>query len=139
MHCMPMILLFVSSVSCALFLYFFLLTFTSMFRAINVPFLSNLTFLSMSSLLLLFTLFVAITLRTVFFFFSFSLFGSFVQLYRAHSSFSCHLRLNISLESCTMLVSSLFCFQVNIYLTVCSNLYLFPTLEPSPLFFSLTL
>ena len=138
MHCMPMILLFVSPVSCALFLYFFLLTFTSMFRAINVPFLSNLTFLSMSSLLLLFTLFVAITLRTVFFF-SFSLFGSFVQLYLAHSSFSCLLRLNISLESCTMLVSSLFCFQVNIYLTVSSNLYLFPTLEPSPLFFSLTL
>ena len=139
MHCMPMILLFVSSVSCALFLYFFLLTFTSMFHAINVPFLSNLTFLSMSSLLLLFTLFVAITLRTVFFFCSFSMFGSFVQLYLAHSSFSCLLRLNISLESCTMLVSSLFCFQVNIYLTVSSNLYLFPTLEPSPLFFSLTL
>ena len=139
MHCMPMILLFVSPVSCALFLYFFLLTFTSMFRAINVPFLSNLTFLSMSSLLLLFTLFVAITLRTVFFFCSFSMFGSFVQLYLAHSSFSCLLRLNISLESCTMLVSSLFCFQVNIYLTVCSNLYLFPTVEPSPLFFSLTL
>ena len=139
MHCMPMILLFVSPVSCALFLYFFLLTFTSMFHAINVPFLSNLTFLSMSSLLLLFTLFVAITLRTVFFFCSFSMFGSFVQLYLAHSSFSCLLRLNISLESCTMLVSSLFCFQVNIYLTVSSNLYLFPTLEPSPLFFSLTL
>ena len=137
MHCMPMILLFVSPVSCALFLYFFLLTFTSMFRAINVPFLSNLTFLSMCSLLLLFTLFVAITLRTVFF--SFSLFGSFVQLYLVHSSFSCLLRLNILLESCTMLVSSLFCFQVNIYLTVCSNLYLFPTVEPSPLFFSLTL
>ena len=137
MHCMPMILLFVSPVSCALFLYFFLLTFTSMFRAINVPFLSNLTFLLMFSPLFLLFYFVAIILRTVFFFIS--LFGSFGQLYLAHSSFSCLLRLNISLESCTMLVSSLFCFQVNIYLTVCSNLYLFPTVEPSPLFFSLTL
>ena len=47
--------------------------------------------------------------------------------------------LNISLKSCTMLFSSLFDFQVNIYITVCFNLNLFPIVESSPLFFSLTL
>ena len=49
------------------------------------------------------------------------------------------LRLNISFKSCTMLFSSLFDFQVNIYITVCFNLNLFPIVESSPLFFSLTL
>ena len=49
------------------------------------------------------------------------------------------LRLNISFKSCTMLFSSLFDFQVNIYITVCFNLNFFPILESSPLFFSLTL
>ena len=49
------------------------------------------------------------------------------------------LRLNISFKSCTMLSSSLFDFQVNIYITVCFNLNLFPIVESSPLFFSLTL
>ena len=49
------------------------------------------------------------------------------------------LRLNISFKSCTMLFSSLFDFQVNIYLIVCFNLNLFPIFESSPLFFSLTL
>ena len=43
-HCMPMILLFVPSMSYAPFLQFFLSTFTSMFRLINVPFHCNLTF-----------------------------------------------------------------------------------------------
>ena len=46
---MPMILLFVPSMSYAPFLQFFLSTFTSMFRLINVPFHCNLTFLSMSN------------------------------------------------------------------------------------------
>ena len=49
------------------------------------------------------------------------------------------LRLSISFKSCTMLFSSLFNFQVNIYITVCFNLNFFPILESSSLFFSLIL
>ena len=84
---------------------------------------------------LLLTLFVAIILRTVFFFIA--LFGNFVLLNLLHSSFSPLIK--ISFKSYTMLFSSLFDFQVNIYITVCFNLNFFPILESSPLFFSLTL
>ena len=88
---------------------------------------------------LLLTLFVAIILRTVFcfFFFFIALFGSFVQLNLLHSSFSPLIK--ISFKSYTMLFSTLFDFQANIYITVCFNLNSFPILESSPLFFSLTL
>ena len=53
-HSMPMFIfvIFDISTSCAVFLLFFWLTLTSMIHAINVPFLSNLTFPSMSSPLL---------------------------------------------------------------------------------------
>ena len=84
---------------------------------------------------LLFTLFVSNILRTVFFFIA--LFGNFVLLNLLHSSFSPLIK--ISFKSYTMLFSSLFDFQVNIYITVCFNLNFFPILESSPLFFSLTL
>ena len=84
---------------------------------------------------LLLTLFVAIILRTVFFFIA--LFGNFVLLNLLHSSFSPLIK--ISFKSYTMLFSSLFDFQANIYITVCFNLNFFPILESSPLFFSLTL
>ena len=87
-----------------------------------------------SPLFLLFTLFVSIILRTVFF--------SLLCLVVLFSWILCIarslLRLNISFKSCTMLFSSLFDFQANIYITVCFNLNLFPILESSPLFFSLT-
>ena len=88
-----------------------------------------------SPLFLLLTLFVAIILSTVFF--------SLLCLVFLFSWILCIarslLRLNISFKSCTMLFSSLFDFQVNIYLIVCFNLNLFPIFESSPLFFSLTL
>ena len=84
---------------------------------------------------LLLTLFVAIILRTVFFpFLCFVVLFSWI--FRIGRS---PLRLNISFKSYTMLFSSLFDFQVNIYITVCFNLNFFPILESSPLFFSLTL
>ena len=87
-----------------------------------------------SPLFLLLTLFVAIILSTVFF--------SLLCLVFLFSWILCIarslLRLNISFKSCTMLFSSLFDFQVNIYLIVCFNLSLFPIFESSPLFFSLT-
>ena len=47
--------------------------------------------------------------------------------------------LSISFKSCTMLFSSLFDFQVNIYITVWFNLNFFPILESSPPFVSLIL
>ena len=85
---------------------------------------------------LLLTLFVAIILRTVLFFFI-ALFGNFVLLSLLHSLFFPPIK--ISFTSYTMLFSSMFDFQVNIYITVCFNVNSFPILESSPLFFSLTL
>ena len=70
-------------------------------------------------------------------FFFTALFGSLFSWILRTARFL--LRLNISFKSCTMLFSSLFDFQVNIYLIVCFNLNLFPIFESSPLFFSLTL
>ena len=54
MHSMPMFIVFLFdiSTSCTVFLLFFWLTLTSMIHATNVPFLSNLTFPPISSLLL---------------------------------------------------------------------------------------
>ena len=88
-----------------------------------------------SPLFLLFTLFVAIILSTVFFSLPCLVF-LFSWIFRIARSL---LWLNISFKSCTMVFSSLFDFQGNIYLTVCFNLNLFPILESSPLFFPLTL
>ena len=88
-----------------------------------------------SPLFLLLTLFVAIILSTVFFSLLCLVLWSSWILRIARSL----LRWNISFKSCTMLFSSLFDFQVNIYLIVCFNLNLFPIFESSPLFFSLTL
>ena len=88
-----------------------------------------------SPLFLILTLFVTMILRTVFFSLLclLVLFSCILRIARSL------LRLNISFKSCTMLFSSLFDFQVNIYITVCFNLNFFPILESSPLFFSLTL
>ena len=88
-----------------------------------------------SPLFLLFTLFVSIILRTVFFSLL-CLVVLFSWILRIARSV---LRLSISFKSCTMLFSSLFDFQVNIYITVWFNLNFFPILESSPLFFSLIL
>ena len=73
--CMTMFIVFLFdiSTSCAVFLLFFCLTLTSMIHAINVPFLSNLTFPSVSSLLL--TLFTFVCCKCITHCFVFYLFG----------------------------------------------------------------
>ena len=75
MHSMPMFIVFLFdiSTSCAVFLLFFWLTSTSMIHAINVPFLSNLTFPSMSILLL--PLFTSVCCKYITHCFVFYLFG----------------------------------------------------------------
>ena len=74
--CMTMFIVFLFdiSTSCAVFLLFFWLTLTSMIHAINVPFLSNLTFPSVSSLLL--SLFTFVCCKCITHCFVFYLFGS---------------------------------------------------------------
>ena len=74
-HSMPMFIfiIFDISTSCAVFLLFFWLTLTSMIHAINVPFLSNLTFPSMSILLL--PLFTSVCCKYITHCFVFYLFG----------------------------------------------------------------
>ena len=64
---------FLISTSCTVFLLFFWLTLTSMIHAINVPFLSNLTFPSMSILLL--PLFTSVCCKYITHCFDFYLFG----------------------------------------------------------------
>ena len=74
-HSMPMFIfvIFDISTSCVMFLLFFWLTLTSMIHAINVPFLSNLTFPSMSILLL--PLFTSVCCKYITHCFDFYLFG----------------------------------------------------------------
>lgn len=88
-----------------------------MFRAINAPFLSNLTFLSRA--LFSFLLFVVNILRTAFF--SFYAFSSLFEYCDRIKHIACFLLCLIS-----KLLST----------SVCSSLYLFLALESSALFFS---
>lgn len=95
-----------------------------MFRAINAPFLSNLTFLSCT--LFSFLLFVVNILRTAFF--SFPLFVSFIS-YAFSSLFEYCDRIKHIACFLLCLISKL------LSTSVCSSLYLFLALESSALFF----
>lgn len=95
-----------------------------MFRAINAPFLSNLTFLSCA--LFSFLLFVVNILRTAFF--SFPLFVSFIS-YAFSSLFEYCDRIKHIACFLLCLISKL------LSTSVCSSLYLFLALESSALFF----
>ena len=95
-------------------------SFTSIFRAINAPFLSNLTFLSCT--LFSFLLFVVNILRTAFF--SFPLFVSFIS-YAFSSLFEYCDRIKHIACFLLCLISKL------LSTSVCSSLYLFLALESS--------